>query len=101
MEFAPNKLLQPIPAGKAFDPSAAMLPCAPRQRACHSDIERPVRPVGDDIDPPTHAFMLQGVDGRDKPGHDGVDGSELKAAQRLQFGSPASGSSWPGLSPAR
>jgi hypothetical protein len=38
----------------------------------NADVQNPIRPIGQYVDPAAlHADILQNVDGRDKPGHDG------------------------------
>jgi hypothetical protein len=37
----------------------------------NTDIECPIRTIGEDINVAAHRPMIASVDGRDKPGHDG------------------------------
>jgi hypothetical protein len=58
-----------------------MFPCAARQIAGHPAARRAVAPVGHEVESSAlnpwldaaHALLQQDVDGRDKPGHDGVE----------------------------
>ena len=52
--------------------SGAMLEYPADKIARHADIQDAVRTIGQNVDVATcHVEILQDVDGRDKPGHDG------------------------------
>ena len=67
-----DQSFQTVLLGKAIDKSRAMLEYAADKIVCYTDVENAVRTIGQNINISTcHADILQDVDGRDKPGHDG------------------------------
>jgi hypothetical protein len=64
--------LQTVSLREAIDESGAMLEYPADKIARHADIQDAVRTIGQNVDVATcHVEILQDVDGRDKPGHDG------------------------------
>ena len=59
---------------KPFDEPRPMLEHPANQIIRHADIKNAVRSIGQNVNVPAacHAEILQDVDGRDKPGHDGL-----------------------------
>ena len=71
----PYKPIEGVTRSESVDCSAAMLPNSTAKIVRYAEIERPIWPVGDDVDPPAaHGGNLDRVDGRDKPGQDGAWG---------------------------
>ena len=62
---------QSMSLGKSFDSSCAMFGHAPDKVVCDADIEGAIRSVGQKVNIAAfHGAIMEGVDGRDKPGHD-------------------------------
>ena len=67
-----DQLFQSISSGETFNESRSMLVNSTNEITCDPDIENPVRTICQNVDEPAcHVAILQDVDGRDKPGHDG------------------------------
>jgi hypothetical protein len=70
--FEIDEPLQAISFGEAFDVSGAMLEDPMNEIARHPDIVDAVGLIVHDVNVAArHADILQDVDGRDKPGHNG------------------------------
>ena len=68
-----NQSLQSISLGETGDEPGTMLEYPTHKVARHADIQNAVRSVGQNVNVAAfHAVSLQDVDGRDKPGHDGL-----------------------------
>ena len=68
-----DEALQTVALGETIVDTLAMFEDPTCKIARHAGVERAVWPVRHDVDPAApHLRMLHGVDGRDKPGHDGV-----------------------------
>jgi len=71
-----------MPFGETFDESGAMLKYAADEIVCYTNVEYAVWTIRQNVNVATcHAEILQGVDGRDKPGH---DDRRLGLARRLR-----------------
>ena len=70
-----DQSLQPMLFGEAIDESRTMLEYAADKIACHANIQDTVGTIGQNVNVTTcHTDILQDVDGRDKPGHDEING---------------------------
>jgi hypothetical protein len=72
---------QPVSLGEPADQTFPMLPDAPKKIGRDAEIQDPVRPIGHYVNPgldhdpsvgSPYASAKIFVDGRDKPGHDGL-----------------------------
>jgi hypothetical protein len=71
--FVVYKSFQAITFGEAFDESFTVLICSANQIIRDANVENAVPFVRSDVDEATaHIAIQQGVDGRDKPGHDDI-----------------------------
>ncbi len=67
-----DEQLQSMPFRKAINESGAMFMDSTNEITGHADIKRAVRSICQNVDEAaSHEAVLQDVDGRDKPGHDG------------------------------
>ncbi len=71
MDFEINEPLQAVRSSESLDGPLTVLGNPTNKITRDTDIERPVRPIGEDVDVTSHAPIFASVDGRDKPGHDG------------------------------
>jgi hypothetical protein len=67
-----DESLKTITFCKTVDESGAMLKNSTNKIICHADVKNAVRAICQKIDKAAcHSEIVQDVDGRDKPGHDG------------------------------
>jgi hypothetical protein len=67
-----DELLETVASCKTFYEARTVLKNSTDQIICHSDVKNAVRTICQKIDKPAcHPEIVQDVDGRDKPGHDG------------------------------
>jgi hypothetical protein len=67
-----DEFLETMSFCKAFDESGAVFKNSTNQIIGHAGVKNAVRTICQKIDKPAcHTEILQDVDGRDKPGHDG------------------------------
>jgi hypothetical protein len=72
--FKIDEVGQSMSLGKSFDISRAMFGHAPDKIVRDADVEDAIRSVGQKVDIAAfHGAIMEGVDGRDKPGHDEID----------------------------
>lgn len=81
--LGPNKTSQPISAGEPLSQSLPMLPGTPSEIAGDADVNRPIWPIRNDVNPSARHAAILGthmrdrngcLDGRVKPGHDAILG---------------------------
>jgi hypothetical protein len=71
--FEVNQPLQPVSFSEAVYEAAAVFVYPANKIIGDANIQDTIRAIGQNIDESTcHAEILQDVDGRDKPGHDGI-----------------------------
>jgi len=68
-----DQSFQPMLFGEAIDESGTMFEYTADKIICHANVQDAVGTVGQDVNVSAcHTDILQGVDGRDKPGHDEI-----------------------------